>query len=82
MTNVRRSKRPLPLLSGTTPLACPKAGAAEVGTSLMDDSSGPLFDLRYRLIRMCRIRHQTLVDTVHKQVQFFKSRLADQHFVA
>ena len=31
---------------------------------------------------MCRIRHQTLIDTVQKQVQFFKSRLADQYFVA
>jgi hypothetical protein len=29
-----------------------------------------------------RIRDQTLIHTVHKQVQFFKSRLADQHFVA
>jgi hypothetical protein len=28
---------------------------------------------------MCRIRDQTLIDRVHKQVQFFKSRLADQH---
>ena len=82
MTNVRRSRRPLPLLSGTDPIGLHKNRRLAGGYIAHNDSSGPLFDFRYRLIRMCRIRHQTLVDTVHKQVQFFKSRLADQHFVA
>src|SRR5258708_1256550 len=40
------------------------------------------FHLRYGLIRVSRIRNNSMIGTIGQQVEFLQDRLSDQHLVA